>query len=84
MAQVLVDDLDPIIVEKLETLARRHGRSLQAELKYILEQAVQTEAAPTKQIDMAAARERIKQVQAMYAGRTFTDSVELLREDRER
>lgn len=35
MAQVLVEDLDPIILEKLETLAKQHGRSLQEELQQI-------------------------------------------------
>ncbi len=28
MAQVLVEDLDPIILQKLETLAKQHGHSL--------------------------------------------------------
>ena len=37
MAQVLVRDLDPAIVEKLKARAADHGRSLQAELKAILE-----------------------------------------------
>ncbi|MEH2407834.1 FitA-like ribbon-helix-helix domain-containing protein [Nostoc sp.] len=42
MAQILVEDLDPIILEKLETLAKQHGRSLQEELKHILQQAAET------------------------------------------
>ncbi|MEH1936066.1 MAG: hypothetical protein V7L14_20685 [Nostoc sp.] len=41
MAQILVENLDPIIVEKLETLAKQHGRSLQEELKHILQQAAE-------------------------------------------
>src|ERR671922_82352 len=48
MAQVLVRDLDPAIVEKLKARAADHGRSLQAELKAILEaqasQATKAEA----------------------------------------
>ena len=36
MTKVIIEDLDPIVVEKLETRAIRHGRSLQAELKQIL------------------------------------------------
>jgi plasmid stability protein len=40
MAQVLVEDLDPVVIAKLEALAAKNGRSLQAELKYILEAAV--------------------------------------------
>ena len=37
MAQILVEKLDPLIIEKLETLAKQHGRSLQEELKHIRE-----------------------------------------------
>ena len=36
MTKVIIEDLDPIVVEKLEVRANRHGRSLQAELKQIL------------------------------------------------
>jgi plasmid stability protein len=36
MSKVIIEDLDPIVVEKLEQQAGRHGRSLQAELKQIL------------------------------------------------
>jgi plasmid stability protein len=36
MPKVIIEDLDPIVVEKLEQQADRHGRSLQAELKQIL------------------------------------------------
>jgi len=36
MTKVIIEDLDPIVVEKLEQQADRHGRSLQAELKEIL------------------------------------------------
>ena len=40
MAKVIIADLDPIVVKKLEKQAVLRGRSLQAELKYILESAV--------------------------------------------
>ena len=43
MAQIIVEDLDPVVIEKLEALAKEHGRSLQAELKYILEGAAQAQ-----------------------------------------
>jgi plasmid stability protein len=36
MTKVIIEDLDPILVEKLEMRATLHGRSLQAELKQIL------------------------------------------------
>ncbi len=40
MTQVIIEDIDPIVVEKLKHQAILRGRSLQAELKYILESAV--------------------------------------------
>lgn len=43
MAQVIIEDLDPLVIEKLEVLAQEHGRSLQAELKHIIEAAIQAQ-----------------------------------------
>ena len=39
MAKVIIEDLDQELIEKLEALAKERGRSLQAELKQILEAA---------------------------------------------
>lgn len=39
MAQFLIEDLDSEVIEKLNLLAQKNGRSLQAELKHILEKA---------------------------------------------
>lgn len=41
MTQMIVEDLDPAVIERLELLAKENGRSLQAELKHILETAAQ-------------------------------------------
>jgi len=38
--QLISEDSDPIVIEKLKVLAQKHGRSLQAELKQIIEAAV--------------------------------------------
>ncbi|MBW4625001.1 MAG: hypothetical protein KME49_05695 [Brasilonema octagenarum HA4186-MV1] len=83
MAQVLVEDIDPMILGKIEILAKQHGRSLQEELKHILQQAAENEAYHTGG-DMAKAREAVARAQARYTGRTFSDSAELIREDRQR
>ena len=40
MIQVIIEDIDSILVEKLKHQAVLRGRSLQAELKYILKSAV--------------------------------------------
>jgi antitoxin FitA len=76
MAQVLVRELEDEVVERLKQRARRSGRSLEAELRLILQQAA-VEWSP----DVMAEVERIR---ARFAGRTFSDSAELIREDRDR
>ncbi len=79
MAKIVLENIDSNVIEKLEELAIQHGRSLQEELKHILEQATQTEIS-----NIVDYKETVMQVQEMFAGRTFRDSAELLREDRER
>ena len=75
MAQVLVRSLDKSTVKRLKDRAKRHGRSLQAELKEILEAASQE--------DWVKARWAIERVRRMFKGRAFSgDSAELIREDR--
>jgi len=77
MAQVLVRQLDSKVVVRLKKRAREHGRSLQSEVKTILEEAVPDYEAAWKRI------ERFRK-QLRKSGRTFGDSVDLIREDRDR
>jgi hypothetical protein len=85
MVQLQVEDLSPILIHQLETLAKVHGRSLQEEIKHILQQAAQSQLRfyHTGGGDMAKAREAVARSQARYAGRSFSDSAELIREDRD-
>ena len=76
MAQVLVRDLDPEVLERLKSRARLHGRSLQGELKVILEAAAV--------FSMSEAREVSERWRQRLAGQMTSDSSDLLREDRER
>ncbi len=76
MAQVLIRDLQPKVVKGLKARAKRNGRSLEAELRMILEQA----ATSGLRHNLAV----IKSVQAVFAGRRFSDSAKLIREDRRR
>ncbi|MFL5451079.1 MAG: hypothetical protein ACJ78V_04150, partial [Myxococcales bacterium] len=57
--------------------AAAKGRSLQAELKEVLVEAARPD-------DLAKVREIARQLRLRTKGRPQTDSVELLREDRER
>ena len=76
MAQVLVRDLDDEVVARLKKRARNHRRSLQAELRHLLEQAAQT--------DMTEARRLAQRIRRRLAGRKHTESALLVAEDRDR
>jgi plasmid stability protein len=79
MAQILVRKLDEKVVERLKKRANDNGRSLEAEVRLILE-----EAAKSSQVDMETARKRIEELRERLKGREFPDSVELIREGRDR
>ena len=76
MPQVLVRDLKADVVARLKARAKRHGRSLQNELKEILEAASRHSAVEARAV---AAR-----IRRQLAGRAHSDSVELLAQDRAR
>lgn len=78
MSELVLDGLDDTILDDLRDRAARHGRTIPEEAKAIL-----TEALAPKRPDSWAS------VDAIYgrlaaSGKTFTDSTELLREDRDR
>ena len=77
MAQVLVRQLNEKVVDRLKKRAKEHGRSLQSEVKTILEDAVPDYERAWKRID--SLRLRLKR-----SGRKFSNSAEFIREDRER
>ncbi|KKL18317.1 hypothetical protein LCGC14_2476710 [marine sediment metagenome] len=79
MAQILVRDLDEGVVEILKRRAKEDGRSLQSEVKLILEQA-----AHEPKVDMETARKISKEFRRRFKGRRFPDTVELIHEDRSR
>jgi len=76
MAQVLVRDLDEKLVDRLKERAKDHGRSLQGEVKAILEGATQ--------YSMEEARVVAEEWRRKLAGRIHGDSADLIREDRDR
>ena len=76
MGQVLVRNLSREVVRKLKIRAQQHRRSLQEELKDILEQAARHNAK-----DVQA---KVNQVRKLFAGRKFSDSSDLIRQDRAR
>lgn len=78
MSQILVRGLEAETIERLKERAKRHKRSLQGEVKTIIEEAV-----PTR-MSMDEAREAALQIRKSFGNRIFSDSSELIREDRER
>ena len=76
MSQLLVRDLAPETIERLKEQAKQQGRSLQAEVKRILDQAVKFSA--------GEARGTAARWSEHLAGRVLSDSADLVREDRDR
>ena len=78
MGNLTIRNLDDRVINALKAQARTNQRSLEAEVRQIL----------TRQVDirarMANFRERSAGIARMSAGTSQTDSVELLREDRQR
>ena len=76
MAQIIVRNLDDSVVERLKSRARNEGRSLEAEVRHILEQSAR--------VDFATARSMAADMRSRLRGRKFPDVADLVREDRER
>ena len=78
MAEIAVHNLEPETLVRLQEQAVIHGRTLEAEVKVILTDASQQRPAGTwNEVD--AIRQRLAS-----SGQCFSDSAELLREDRGR
>jgi antitoxin FitA len=81
MAQILVKDLDEEVVRKLKKRAKILGRSLQAEVKNILEDAARREM-----MTMDEARRFSEEISRKISRRKVKvpDAADLIREDRDR
>ena len=78
MAQVLIRGLEENVVQRLKDRAQANGRSLEAELRFVIEQAASFDA------KMAETRELAARWRRRLAGRKFSDSADLVAEDRRR
>ncbi|MCG2588153.1 FitA-like ribbon-helix-helix domain-containing protein [Rhodohalobacter sulfatireducens] len=78
MADVLIRNIDKDTLNKLKERAKKNNRSLQEELKELVE----FHAKP----DLAETRERVNEILVKYkaSGKSFPDSGDELSEDRER
>ena len=77
---ILIEDLDEKTVEKLKSQAADKKRSLQADLKVIIEETVE------QRERWKVWRERTRRIaeEITRSGQTFPNTTQLLREDRER
>jgi plasmid stability protein len=76
MPSILIRDVSEKTVGRLKARAKQHNRSLQGEVKQIIEENVK--------MSMKDALQRARKIRASFGKKTFSDSTELLREDRER
>jgi len=78
MKNLLIRNVPDEVLEKLKKRARKHQRSLQQEILIILSQ--QAEESPEELLEKIIRRSN----RWAKANRQFSDSVELIREDRDR
>ena len=76
MPDILVRGLDAETVKRLKARASQHGRSLQSEVKMLVERAAGTGS--------EQAAEVFERWEKRFAGRRFSASARLIREDRQR
>jgi plasmid stability protein len=74
MAEILIRGLSPETIHRLKKRGRRNGRSLQAEARQILEQAADAENIANL----------LQKYDEKFAGRRFSASTKMIREDRRR
>ncbi len=78
MAELVLTDVQSEVLDRLQTQAGRHGRTPAEEAKAILAEALRGRG-PGVWASVDAIYRRFA-----ASGRTFSDSAELLREDRDR
>ena len=78
MGNVTIRNLDDRVIDALKAQAKANQRSLEAELRYVLSQEV------NHRLRMAAFRERTAELTRETVDMPQTDSVDLLRQDRDR
>lgn len=75
MPEITLHDVDPSVIRRLTDLAARTGRTVEQEAKLLLEESVG--------LSRQRAAEAARRIRESH-GRKFTDSADLIREDRDR
>lgn len=84
MTEITLSHLNPSLLEKLKALAQQHNRSLEEEVESLLEDKLQETEMTSLKSNFEKAWEKVDQVRQQHSQQTFSDSAELLREDRQR
>lgn len=82
MPNILIRDIEPELLENLKLRAKFNRRSLQAEVKRILE--FTASAPPVRPVSVDERVKLIERFQEETRGRQTSDSADLIREDRDR
>lgn len=77
MADVTIHDIDPEVLERFKATAEANGHSVEEELRAIVENR-------TRKLTIEETRRLAREWQERFRGQWFSDSTELIREDRER
>jgi plasmid stability protein len=77
MAQLLVRDLDQKVVDRLKKHAKAEGKSLQSEVKNILEEA-------SHRVDRETFFKGAQTIRLSLRGKKLSSSAKLIRQDRDR
>lgn len=78
MGNLTIRNLDDRVIDQLKVQAKQNHRSLEGEVRHLLSQQVDRRA---RIVDF---RERTGKIASLTIGTRQTDSVKLLREDRDR
>ena len=76
MPELLVRNLDEATIKRLKALAKQHGRSLQGQVRLVLEEAAT--------LPMGEVSSLLEKWQRHLARRRFSDSAKIIRKDRGR
>jgi antitoxin FitA len=77
MADVIIHDVDPEALERFKVTAEANGHSVEEELRAVIENR-------TRKLTIEETRHLAEEWQERFRGKFFSDSTELIREDRER
>ncbi|MDB9313907.1 hypothetical protein PN462_12410 [Spirulina sp. CS-785/01] len=84
MTQIPLVHLKPALLEKLQKLAETNNRNLEEEIEAILETTLENTETTDSTQNLAQAWAKIDAARQQHFSQSFSNSADLLREDRQR